>query len=133
MEAVPRIDDDKALGALLGLAVGDALGAPLEGTPAGQLDGEHSELTGGGPHGVRPGQGTGDTQMALITNLPRRVTARKVANAYRKRWTIETGFAELTDTLACEIDTLRPCWSDKGSPHAGRSPPEGASQLPGKL
>ena len=69
MEAVPRIDDDKALGALLGLAVGDALGAPLEGTPAGQLDGEHSELTGGGPHGVRPGQGTGDTQMALRLGL----------------------------------------------------------------
>jgi Transposase DDE domain len=48
----------------------------------------------------------GDTEMALISNLPRRVTARKVANAYRKRWTIETAFAELTDTLACEIDTL---------------------------
>jgi ADP-ribosyl-[dinitrogen reductase] hydrolase len=62
---VPRIDHDRALGALLGLAVGDALGAPLEGTAAGELNGTHTELTGGGPHAVRPGQGTGDTQMAL--------------------------------------------------------------------
>jgi hypothetical protein len=48
----------------------------------------------------------GDTQLAVITNLPKTVTAKTVADTYRKRWTIETGFAELTATLACEIDTL---------------------------
>jgi hypothetical protein len=48
----------------------------------------------------------GDVEMALITNLPDEVTAQTVANTYRKRWTIETGFAELTATLACEINTL---------------------------
>jgi IS4 transposase len=48
----------------------------------------------------------GDQELALITNLPDEVTAQAVADAYRKRWTIETGFAELTETLACEIDTL---------------------------
>jgi hypothetical protein len=48
----------------------------------------------------------GDNELALITNLPDAVSARAVAEAYRNRWTIETGFAELTATLACEIDTL---------------------------
>src|SRR5919202_3539617 len=60
-----RIDRDKALGAMLGLAVGDALGAPLDGRPREEIEGEHTELTGGGRYDVRPGQGTGVTQMAL--------------------------------------------------------------------
>ena len=59
------VDPDKATGALVGLAIGDALGAPIEGVAADDLDGEQTELTGGGPHGLRPGQGTGDTEMAL--------------------------------------------------------------------
>jgi len=29
-----------------------------------------------------------------------------VAEAYRKRWTIEGGFLDLTTTLDCEINTL---------------------------
>lgn len=41
---MPRLNQDRALGAMLGLAVGDAVGAP---------------------EGARPGQGTGVTQLAL--------------------------------------------------------------------
>ena len=48
----------------------------------------------------------GDQEIALMSNLPDEVTARAVAQAYRKRWTIEAGFLELTKTLCCEIDTL---------------------------
>lgn len=48
----------------------------------------------------------GDGEIALISNLPDEVKAAVVADAYRKRWTIETGFADLTTTLRCEIDTL---------------------------
>ena len=61
-----RIDPDKAAGALLGLAVGDALGAPVSGLGAEALAGRaHSEMTGGGLYGLRPGQGTGDTGMTM--------------------------------------------------------------------
>jgi hypothetical protein len=48
----------------------------------------------------------GETELALITNLPKEVGATAVAETYRKRWTVETGFADLTVTLCCEIDTL---------------------------
>jgi ADP-ribosyl-[dinitrogen reductase] hydrolase len=66
-----RIDPDKAVGALLGLAVGDALGAPVEGVGADDLGGKHTEMTGGGLYGLRPGQGSGDTDMTvqLATSL----------------------------------------------------------------
>jgi ADP-ribosyl-[dinitrogen reductase] hydrolase len=60
-----RVDPDKAVGALLGLAVGDALGAPVEGVSADDLGGSHTEMTGGGLFGLRPGQGTGDTDMTV--------------------------------------------------------------------
>jgi ADP-ribosyl-[dinitrogen reductase] hydrolase len=54
------------VGALVGLAVGDALGGPVEGKSADELGAEkHTEMTGGGPSGLRPGQTTGDTDMAL--------------------------------------------------------------------
>jgi ADP-ribosyl-[dinitrogen reductase] hydrolase len=61
---MPPLDRDKAHGAMLGLAVGDALGAPLHGLSKDQAGG-HSEMTGGGAFDVRPGQGTGVTQLAL--------------------------------------------------------------------
>lgn len=49
----------------------------------------------------------GDQVMHLLTNLPEEKAAgAAVANLYQGRWTIETLFAEVTATLACEIDTL---------------------------
>lgn len=51
-------------GSLLGLAVGDALGAPLEGLRPGWFE-PVEEMVGGGFHGVEPGQWTDDTSMAL--------------------------------------------------------------------
>ncbi len=55
---------DRAVGALLGLAVGDAVGATLEFSAKPRfavLDG----MVGGGPHGLRAGEWTDDTAMAL--------------------------------------------------------------------
>ena len=48
----------------------------------------------------------GDLELAILTNLPPSVSARVVAEAYRRRWTIEGGFLDLTTTLNCEIKTL---------------------------
>ena len=49
----------------------------------------------------------GDTEIHLLTNLPaKKVSAIRVAEIYRKRWTIEGLFYEAAQTLSCEIDTL---------------------------
>lgn len=55
---------DRARGALLGLAVGDALGTTLEFT---ERDSQalHTEMTGGGPFNLAGGDWTDDTAMAL--------------------------------------------------------------------
>lgn len=55
---------DRARGALLGLAVGDALGATLEFEPR-DAHPHHTEMLGGGPYILAPGQWTDDTAMAL--------------------------------------------------------------------
>ncbi|MFD9334006.1 ADP-ribosylglycohydrolase family protein [Streptomyces sp. NPDC060028] len=55
---------DRAVGAVLGSAAGDALGAPYEFGPAGQLTARGQEMRGGG--GWDPGEATDDTQMAVL-------------------------------------------------------------------
>jgi hypothetical protein len=48
----------------------------------------------------------GDMVLHLLTNLPAEVSGVVVAELYRKRWSIETLFYEVTQTLECEIKTL---------------------------
>ncbi len=48
----------------------------------------------------------GDTEIHLLTNLPARVDACRVAVWYRQRWTVEGVFQDLTVSLRCEINTL---------------------------
>ncbi|MEU6864491.1 ADP-ribosylglycohydrolase family protein [Streptomyces sp. NPDC046876] len=55
---------DRAVGTVLGSAVGDALGAPYEFGPAGELAARGAEMRGGG--GWDPGEATDDTQMAVL-------------------------------------------------------------------
>lgn len=55
---------DRKRGCLLGLAVGDALGAAVEFCPPGTFD-PVTGFRGGGPHGLLPGEWTDDTSMAL--------------------------------------------------------------------
>lgn len=54
----------RAQGALLGLAVGDALGTSVEFMPRGTFA-PVSDMRGGGPFDLQPGQWTDDTSMAL--------------------------------------------------------------------
>jgi IS4 transposase len=48
----------------------------------------------------------GDMVLHLLTDLPADVSAITCAELYRKRWSIETLFYEVTQTLECEIKTL---------------------------
>jgi ADP-ribosylglycohydrolase len=74
IEADRRLDDeflarrrrlrDRYHGALLGLAAGDALGTTLEFKTPGTFK-PLSDMVGGGPFNLQPGQWTDDTSMAL--------------------------------------------------------------------
>jgi IS4 transposase len=48
----------------------------------------------------------GDRTIALLTNLPKKVTALRLADIYRERWTIEKHFQFLTLSLHCELPGL---------------------------
>ena len=59
---------DRYEGAMLGVAVGDAMGAPLEFMSAAEIKRKHGEvreMLGGGWLNVEPGEVTDDTQMTL--------------------------------------------------------------------
>ena len=59
---------DRALGAFLGLAIGDALGATVEFMTAREIAAQfkvHHQIIGGGWLNLRPGRVTDDTQMSL--------------------------------------------------------------------
>ncbi len=71
---------ERARGAFLGLAIGDALGAPAEFMTAGEIKTKYGllkEIVGGGWLRLKPGQVTDDTEMALCI-------ARAVAS--RRQW-----------------------------------------------
>jgi IS4 transposase len=48
----------------------------------------------------------GDQEIHVLTNLPSKVSAVRVAALYRQRWTLEQAFNELTTHLRCELNTL---------------------------
>jgi ADP-ribosyl-[dinitrogen reductase] hydrolase len=64
VQVLPAGLADRARGCLLGLAVGDALGTTLEFSRRDTLP-RQTEMTGGGPFGLLPGEWTDDTAMAL--------------------------------------------------------------------
>lgn len=55
---------DRYLGCLLGLACGDAVGTTVEFSPRGSFE-PVTDMVGAGPFGLKPGQWTDDTSMAL--------------------------------------------------------------------
>jgi ADP-ribosyl-[dinitrogen reductase] hydrolase len=69
-----QVDTMRALGAVIGSAAGDALGAPFEFKSAGlysrtfpqPIIGGIGEMTGGGSYNWEPAEFTDDTQMALV-------------------------------------------------------------------
>jgi ADP-ribosyl-[dinitrogen reductase] hydrolase len=81
----------RAVGAFIGLAIGDAMGAPLEGLPPRPF--AVTEMMGGGIHNTSPGRYTDDTLQAsaLAQTLVRR-----------------GGFAPTTSPDAWRAHTRRP-------------------------
>ena len=55
---------DRFYGSLIGLAIGDAMGAPLEFKSPGSFE-PVNDMMGDGPHHLQPGEWTDDTSMAL--------------------------------------------------------------------
>lgn len=77
-EALPR---GQFVGCLVGLAIGDALGAPLEFMPRAEIAatyGEVRDFLGGGWLNLDPGEYTDDTQLALA--ITRSILARGVVD-----------------------------------------------------
>lgn len=64
MQAEAITSQDRFLGCLLGLACGDAVGTSVEFSPRGSFP-PVTDMTGGGPFGLNPGEWTDDTSMAL--------------------------------------------------------------------
>lgn len=48
----------------------------------------------------------GEKTLVILTNLPKRVSAKRVAALYRDRWTIEGAFQQIAQALNAEIKTL---------------------------
>jgi hypothetical protein len=48
----------------------------------------------------------GEMEIHLFSNLPARVSALKIAAAYKERWTIERAFQDIAQCLEGEIETL---------------------------
>lgn len=99
---------DRRRGALLGLAIGDALGATTEFDTPGPLawvpllTGPHRQVTGGGRHAVRPGMVTDDTQMACcLAGSITACTGYDPADAARRyvAW-VDRSFAAGAQTIA---------------------------------
>ncbi len=61
---IPDDVGDRARGSLLGLAAGDAVGTTVEFSWRGTFP-EVTDMVGGGPFGLQPGEWTDDTSMAL--------------------------------------------------------------------
>jgi len=48
----------------------------------------------------------GDQEIHIVSNLPKRIDALRIAELYRDRWQIETAFQEVAASLEGEIKTL---------------------------
>ncbi len=123
-------DEDAARGMLLGLAVGDALGAATEGAARGARA-PVTGMEGGGPHGLRPGQWGAPTSMAMcLAQMLRSANGWDADDAMRRfiNWR-DHGY--LSSTRACfgmdaaSEKALR-AYEATGNPYGGLDAPEGA-------
>jgi ADP-ribosylglycohydrolase len=122
---------DRRRGALIGLAVGDALGAAVEFQPPGTFE----PVTGyraGGPHRLNPGEWTDDTSMALA--LADSLAAmsgidlfdqasRYVAWQRRGEYSVNGRCFDIGNTIRAALDRFQ----GTGEPQTSANPSERAS------
>jgi len=121
---------DRHLGALLGLAVGDAVGTTAEFRARGTFP-PVTDMVGGGPFGLAPGQWTDDTSMALCLAASLvecgGFDARDQMDRYR-RWVID-GYMSSTGhcfDVGLTVHDALSRYEETGEPMAG-STDEGAA------
>ncbi len=117
--------DDRFSGCLLGLAVGDALGTTLEFKAPGSFQ-PITDMVGGGPFNLKPGEWTDDTSMALClaASLVEKQTFDPIDQLERYcRWSSEgymssNGFCfDIGNTVRAALRTFRMT----GKPDSGSS------------
>ena len=121
---------DRAQGALIGLALGDALGTTLEFSTRDTLP-PVTDLVGGGPFGLAPGAWTDDTSMALCLaesllergGLDERDLIERFCRWYEEGYNSVTGECFDIGTATCEA--LR-SYRATGEPLSGSTDPQSA-------
>ncbi|MCY2928577.1 MAG: ADP-ribosylglycohydrolase family protein [Planctomycetota bacterium] len=123
-------ENDRYLGALVGLAVGDAVGTALEFMEPGTFT-PIEDMVGGGPFNLRPGMWTDDTSMALCLadSLVRTKRFDPVDQLRRYvRWYKE-GYMSCLDTCFDIGGTTRGAlerFLASGEPYCGSTSPQAA-------
>ncbi len=108
---------------LIGLAVGDALGTTLEFTTRGEFE-PITDMVGGGPFNLKPGQWTDDTSMAMCLAQMLRSANGWDAEDAMKRFINWRDHGYLSSTRVCfdigmqTADALRH-FEQTGNPYAG--------------
>lgn len=102
------LDFDRYLGAIFGLAVGDAIGTTLEFKPPGTFE-PIDDMIGGGPFKLKPGEWTDDTSMAMC--LAESLVAKQGFDAFdqndRYRQWYRAGYWSCRDTCFDIGNTVR--------------------------
>lgn len=122
---------DRAVGAFVGLAVGDAVGAAVEFMEPGSFP-PLTDMIGGGPFKLKPGEWTDDTSMALclaeslterrgfdpVDQLKRYVRWWKQGHFSVKGYCFDIG-NQVRAALSEHLSTGKPCCGPVGPRHAG--------------
>lgn len=125
-----KFNQDRFRGCLLGLAIGDALGTTLEFKSPGSFA-PITDIVGGGPFKLEPGQWTDDTSMALCLAesliQKRGFDVRHQMELYVRWW--QDGYLssngtcfDIGNTIVDSLTRFR----DTGDPLAGSTHPESA-------
>lgn len=124
------LEIDRFRGSLLGLATGDALGTTIEFKPRGSFT-PLTDIVGGGPFRLKPGEWTDDTSMALCLAesllTHRGMTLADQAARYVRWW--KEGENSVTGTCFDIGNTVRSAlvrYLETRDPHAGSAHPRTA-------